>query len=139
MIIGRIKELSDPILRSQYNIGQILILKSYNKGVYFDIEKDFCFYSSDIELITEVDEEIVNKARKRCEPLKQPPKKDPIVKRVLKRFKQRSKQGIETYGTTLQENNLTTLEWINEAQAEAMDFCLYLEKLKDKIKEYDRD
>lgn len=61
--------------------------------------------------------------------------RDEIVVRVLERFKERSRIGIETYGTTLHENNLSTLEWINEAQAEAMDFCLYLEKLKDKYNE----
>lgn len=57
-------------------------------------------------------------------------KTDPIVDSVIKQFRDRSRVGIEKYGTTLQDNNLTTLEWINHAQQEAMDFCLYLEKLK---------
>ena len=61
---------------------------------------------------------------------------DPIVERVLNRFRMRSRVGIETYGTTLHENKMSALEWINEAQAEAMDFCLYLERLKD---EYDTE
>lgn len=56
---------------------------------------------------------------------------DSVVESVVKKFKDRSRVGIEKYGTTLAENNsLTTLQWIDEAQAEAMDFCLYLERLK---------
>jgi hypothetical protein len=58
-------------------------------------------------------------------------KPDSIVESVIKKFKDRSDVGIKKYGTTLAGNNkLTTLQWIDEAQAEAMDFCLYLERLK---------
>ena len=56
--------------------------------------------------------------------------KDSIVESVINQFKERSEVGIKKYGTTLDRNDLTTLEWINHAQQEAMDFCLYLEKLK---------
>jgi hypothetical protein len=56
---------------------------------------------------------------------------DSIVDSVIKKFKDRSDVGIKKYGTTLAGNDkLTTLQWIDEAQAEAMDFCLYLERLK---------
>jgi hypothetical protein len=58
-------------------------------------------------------------------------KQDSIVDSVIKKFKDRSDVGIKKYGTTLAGNDkLTTLQWIDEAQAEAMDFCLYLERLK---------
>ncbi len=57
-------------------------------------------------------------------------KADSIVESVVNQFKERSDVGIKKYGTTLDRNDLTTLEWINHAQQEAMDFCLYLEKLK---------
>jgi hypothetical protein len=56
--------------------------------------------------------------------------KDSIVESVIKQFKERSDVGIQKYGTTLDRNDLTPLEWINHAQQEAMDFVLYLEKLK---------
>ena len=59
---------------------------------------------------------------------------DTIVESVINQFKERSKVGIEKYGTTLDRNDLTTLEWIEHAKQEAMDFILYLEKLK---REYD--
>jgi succinate dehydrogenase flavin-adding protein (antitoxin of CptAB toxin-antitoxin module) len=56
--------------------------------------------------------------------------KDTIVESVINQFKQRSEVGIKKYNTTLDREDLTFLEWINHAQQEAMDFILYLEKLK---------
>jgi hypothetical protein len=56
--------------------------------------------------------------------------KDKIVESVISKFQDRSNVGIQKYGTTLDRNDLTHLEWINHAQEEAMDFILYLEKLK---------
>lgn len=56
--------------------------------------------------------------------------KDSIVTSVLAQFKERSSVGIEKYGTTLDRNDLSTLEWLKHAQEEAMDFILYLERLK---------
>ncbi len=60
--------------------------------------------------------------------------KDSIVKSVIRQFKERSNVGIQKYGVTLDRNDLSTLEWINHAQQEAMDFVLYLEKLKHELK-----
>ena len=59
--------------------------------------------------------------------------KDTIVESVISQFKQRSEIGIAKYGVTLDRTDLSTLDWINHAQQEAMDFCLYLEKLKSEI------
>jgi hypothetical protein len=56
--------------------------------------------------------------------------KDSVVQSVINKFKQRSEVGIKKYGVTLERTDLSTLNWIEEAQAEAMDFCLYLERLK---------
>lgn len=56
--------------------------------------------------------------------------KDSIVNSVLTKFKQRSSVGIEKYGTTLDRNDLSTLEWLKHLQEELMDATLYLEKLK---------
>lgn len=61
--------------------------------------------------------------------------KDSIVESVVKQFKERSEVGITKYGTTLDRKDLSTLEWISHAQEEAMDFCLYLEKLKSYFNE----
>ena len=59
---------------------------------------------------------------------------DQIVIRVLARFNERSQVGINKYNTTLERTDLSTLEWLTHAQEEAMDFVLYLERLKDEYK-----
>lgn len=58
---------------------------------------------------------------------------DKIVRSVLKRFNARSNVGIEKYYTTLERNDLSTLEWLTHAQEEAMDFVMYLERLKQEF------
>jgi hypothetical protein len=59
---------------------------------------------------------------------------DPIVLKVMSKFYDRSQRGIEKYGTMLTRTDLDVLEWLNHAQDEAMDFCLYLERLKQDVK-----
>ena len=56
--------------------------------------------------------------------------KDEIVEKVINEFRLRSERGIEKYGTTLQENELSPLEWLKHLQEELMDAVLYLEKVK---------
>jgi tRNA A37 threonylcarbamoyladenosine biosynthesis protein TsaE len=59
---------------------------------------------------------------------------DNIVKRVIDAFKKRSERGLEKYGTTLERNDLTHIEWLQHLQEELMDATLYIEKLKDEEK-----
>ena len=59
--------------------------------------------------------------------------KDTILESVINQFRERSEVGINKYGVTLDRTDLSSLEWINHAQQEAMDFVLYLEKLKQTI------
>jgi tRNA A37 threonylcarbamoyladenosine biosynthesis protein TsaE len=59
---------------------------------------------------------------------------DKIVKRVIDLFKKRSERGLEKYGTTLDRNDLTHIEWLQHLQEELMDATLYIEKLKDETK-----
>jgi hypothetical protein len=59
---------------------------------------------------------------------------DGIVKRVIDAFRKRSERGLEKYGTTLERNDLTHLEWLQHLQEELMDATLYIEKLKDEEK-----
>lgn len=55
---------------------------------------------------------------------------DPVVQSVIDKFKQRSELGQKKYGTTLEENDLPFLGWVNHMQEELMDAILYLEKMK---------
>lgn len=59
---------------------------------------------------------------------------DRIVLNVIKKFEKRADEGLKKYGVTLERTDLSTLDWVNEAQQEAMDFCLYLERLSVDIK-----
>jgi len=58
---------------------------------------------------------------------------DKFVELVIEKYKQRSEVGIKKYGTTLERDDLSIEDWINEAKSEAMDFTLYLEKLKNEL------
>lgn len=57
-------------------------------------------------------------------------KVDSVVQAVLDRFVERSVMGKKKYGTDLDRQDLSVLEWIQHAQEEHMDAILYLEKLK---------
>lgn len=55
--------------------------------------------------------------------------KDSIVESVVKQFKDRSKVGIDKYGTTMDRKDLSTLEWMIHFREELMDGLLYLERV----------
>ena len=59
---------------------------------------------------------------------------DSIVNNVISAFIGRSNVGLQKYGTTLDRDDLSVLDWIQHAQEEHMDAILYLEKLKTEIK-----
>jgi hypothetical protein len=59
--------------------------------------------------------------------------KDTILESVINQFRERSEVGINKYGVTLDRTDLSASDWILHAQQEAMDFVLYLEKLKQTI------
>ena len=102
-------------------VGDIVYAIEFNSGYKCFVEyesvddtiKDYLYFSSnEVELFENTDS---------------------IVGSVINQFKQRSEVGINKYGVTLDRNDLTTLEWIEHAKQEAMDFVLYLEKLKQQL------
>lgn len=60
-------------------------------------------------------------------------KPDSVVESIVNQFRDRSSVGIKKYGTTLDRNDLSKLDWIEHAKQEAMDLILYLEKLKQTL------
>ena len=54
---------------------------------------------------------------------------DSIVESVVKQFKDRSNVGIAKYGTTMDRNDLSTLEWMIHFREELQDGLLYLERV----------
>lgn len=57
--------------------------------------------------------------------------RDPVVERVVDKFKQRSDVGYKKYGVTLDEDPSKMVEWLNHLQEELMDAVLYLQKAKE--------
>lgn len=62
-------------------------------------------------------------------------KTDIIVQNVVKKYQERSEVGIKKYNTTLQENSDGVEVFLNHLQEELMDATLYIEKLKQQVKQ----
>jgi hypothetical protein len=58
---------------------------------------------------------------------------DSIVASIIKQFEDRSVAGKKKYGTDLDRQDLSLLEWVEHAKQEHMDAILYLEKLKQQF------
>jgi hypothetical protein len=56
--------------------------------------------------------------------------KDSVVEAVVKKFQDRSRVGIEKYGTTLDRTDIDFDGWAEHLRQELMDAILYLERLK---------
>lgn len=66
--------------------------------------------------------------------------KDKIVKNIVNQFQERSRIGIEKYGTTLEDNNKD--DFLEHLKQEMMDGILYIEKeqsMKSKINKILKD
>jgi hypothetical protein len=65
--------------------------------------------------------------------------RDPVVKRVVQKFRERSDAGFVKYGTTLHEERTTKmkglLKYIIDIQEELMDAILYLQTAQEEIKD----
>ena len=59
---------------------------------------------------------------------------DPFVKKVIKKYQERSEAGIKKYNNTLERNDLSFIQWLTHLQEELMDATLYIEKLKAEAK-----
>jgi len=60
---------------------------------------------------------------------------DTVVTSIINQFVLRAQFGKQKYGTDLDRKDLTTLDWIEHAKQEAMDYVLYLQKLKVELEE----
>ena len=54
---------------------------------------------------------------------------DKIVHQLIIKYLNRSYEGQQKYGTTLDRNDLVLRDWMQHLQEELMDASLYLEKL----------
>ncbi len=56
--------------------------------------------------------------------------RDPIIKKVVNKFVERSNTGYKKYGVTLHDDEPNLHKWLNHIQEELMDAINYIEKLK---------
>ena len=65
--------------------------------------------------------------------------RDPVVKRVVDKFRERSDAGYEKYGTTLHEERTTKIKglmkYLNDIQEELMDAVLYIQTAQEELKD----
>jgi hypothetical protein len=59
---------------------------------------------------------------------------DSIVESVVMKYKERANLGLTKYGTNLDRTDLNVKDWVEHLQQELMDAVLYLEKLKNELK-----
>ena len=66
--------------------------------------------------------------------------RDPVVKRVVDKFKIRSDAGFLKYGTTLHEERTTKMKglmkYLIDIQEELMDAILYIQTAQEELKEF---
>jgi len=60
---------------------------------------------------------------------------DRNVKNVITQLRSREEQGMNKYGVNTERKDLSTLEWLQHLQEELMDATVYIEKLKNEMKE----
>jgi len=60
---------------------------------------------------------------------------DSIVKSLMDKYKNRATLGKQKYGTDMDREDLSIIDWLRHAQEESMDYSIYLEKL---IQEYEK-
>ena len=65
--------------------------------------------------------------------------RDPVVKRVVDKFKARSDAGYKKYGTTLHEERTTKIKglmkYLIDIQEELMDAVLYIQTAQEELKD----
>ena len=65
--------------------------------------------------------------------------RDPVVKRVVDKFKSRSDEGFRKYGTTLDEERTTKMKglmkYLVDIQEELMDAILYIQTAQEELKD----
>ena len=65
--------------------------------------------------------------------------RDPVVKRVVDKFVERSNEGFRKYGTTLHEERTTKMKglmkYLVDIQEELMDAILYVQTAREELKD----
>lgn len=60
---------------------------------------------------------------------------DPVVDRVIARFRRRSAEGMAHYGQSMADNPMSARQWLAELQEELHDALLYAERLLQEMED----
>jgi len=106
-------------LQDLYDFMEIMMneINSNTKRIFAEELRTFGAMLSEVEVIPE----------------EKPIHVDPILIKVYSKYQERSEMGVKKYGTTLENNSLPLMDWLNHLQEELMDATLYIEKLKQEI------
>ena len=58
---------------------------------------------------------------------------DSVVAEVIEKFQSRAQKGYEKYSATMDRDDLDIDQWLKHAQEEAMDFILYITKVRREL------
>ena len=61
--------------------------------------------------------------------------RDSITNRIIELIETRADKGLQTYGVTMDRDDLTSEQWIDHAIEEALDLAIYLMKIKTTLNE----
>ena len=64
---------------------------------------------------------------------------DRNVENVVTQLRDREEEGLRKYGVNTERTDLTSLEWLQHLQEELMDASVYIEKLKNEMKDSRED
>lgn len=60
---------------------------------------------------------------------------DSIIYEIAQLMRTRADKGKQTYGTTMDRDDLTTEEWLDHGVEEALDLAIYLTKIKKELEQ----
>ena len=60
---------------------------------------------------------------------------DTITTKIIELIETRADKGFQTYGVTMDRDDLTPEQWIDHAIEEALDLAIYLMKIKTTLNE----
>ena len=61
-------------------------------------------------------------------------KPDSVVQEIIDRFRSRAEFGMKKYGTDLDRQDLSLLDWIAHFREEMMDGLLYITRIEQELK-----
>ena len=61
--------------------------------------------------------------------------RDSITERIINLIETRADKGFQTYGVTMDRDDLTPTEWMQHAIEEALDLAIYLMKIKSELEQ----